>query len=64
MSESAAPPKCIECNQDIGPNEKYLVVSSGDGKQQYVHTTCFTATTFDPDRFQNVTDPESGRQLR
>lgn len=64
MTEPAAPQTCIECNQPIGTGEKFLVVQSGDGKQQYVHTTCFTNTTFDPERFHTVTDPESGRQQR
>ena len=33
MTEPVAPSKCIECNQDIGPNEKFLV---DNGKQETV----------------------------
>jgi hypothetical protein len=62
MPDKPSPAKCLECGQEIGEAEKYLVVSSAEGKQHFVHTTCFTNTTFDPDRFHTVTDPESGRQ--
>jgi len=63
MSDHSAPRKCLECDQEITDTEKFLLVSSADGKQHYVHTTCFTNTTFDPDRFGTVTDPESGRSM-
>lgn len=59
MPEQPGPRSCLECGQEILDAEKYLLVSSGDGKQQFVHTICFTNTTFDPDRFANVREPDS-----
>ena len=59
MPDRGATRTCLECGQPIGDAEKFLLVSSADGKQQFVHTICFTNTTFDPDRFGTVTEPES-----
>jgi hypothetical protein len=53
--------RCLECGQPVLDSEKFLIVSSADGKQQVLHTICFTNTTFDPDRFVVVTEPESER---
>ncbi len=50
---------CFECGKEIGEQEKYLVVTGSDGDKQVLHTSCFTMTTFDPERFANVEDPES-----
>ena len=59
MPDQAGPRTCLECGQEIRDPEKFLLVSSADGKQQFVHTLCFTNTTFDPDRFATVHEPDS-----
>ncbi len=51
--------ECLECSGPIKDSEKFLVVAGKDGRKQFVHTVCFTNTTFDPDRYQPIIDPES-----
>jgi hypothetical protein len=50
---------CLQCNEVIRDGDAHLVVSSPDGNKQFMHSACFTETTFDPDRFAHVEAPES-----
>ncbi len=50
---------CVDCEQAIQDGEKFLIVAGSDGRKQFVHTLCFTSTTFDPDRYQLLGDPDS-----
>ena len=53
---------CLECGGPIRKSDKYLLLSTADGKRHALHTVCFTNTTFDPDRFSSVNEPESERR--
>ena len=59
MSKGADLLRCMECGREIADTERYLVVAGADGVQKHVHTACFNDTTFDPERYPHVTDPES-----
>jgi hypothetical protein len=59
MAEGSTKRECIDCGKEIGDSEKFLVVGDKDGRKQFVHTLCFTNTTFDPERYQQVSDPDS-----
>ncbi len=52
---------CFHCNEPISEGDPHLVISSMDGSKQFVHSVCFTETTFDPDRFARIDVAESKR---
>jgi hypothetical protein len=50
---------CFECKKPLADSDQFLVVNGPEGRQQCVHTLCFNDTTFDPDRYQQIPDPDT-----
>ena len=51
-SQTSQTKVCYHCDAAIGEGESHLVIAGADGTRQFIHSTCFTETTFDPDRFR------------
>jgi hypothetical protein len=51
--------ECFECKRPIATGDPFLEVAGPGGRQQFVHTLCFNDTTFDPDRYDRIPDPDT-----
>jgi hypothetical protein len=60
MMQTSEAKQCCHCQEDIAEGQSHLVIAGADGTKQFIHSSCFTETTFDPDRFQLIAPDSDG----